>query len=344
MTESMKTRFRALAGALLMGALLALFGAAPAAQDKPALTVYTYDSFTAEWGPGPAVKQAFEAECACTLSFVAVEDAVALLSRVRLEGASSKADVVLGLDLNLVAEARATGLFAPHGAELGGLSLPLAWDDDLFAPFDYGYFAFVYDKTRLAAPPRSLAELLDADAATKIIVQDPRTSTPGLGLLLWLRTVYGAGHAEAWAKLRPRVLTVTKGWSEAYGLFLKGEAPMVLSYTTSPAYHLIAEQDERFAAAGFAEGHYLQVEVAARLASSDAPELAQRFLAFMVSPAFQNLIPTGNWMYPVIDLGGALPQAFQDLPKPEKVLLVPSAEVAARRKAWTNEWLEVMSR
>src|SRR3546814_1326957 len=54
----------------------------------------------------------------------------------------------------------------------------------------------------------------------------------------------------------------TKGWSEAYGLFLEGEAPMVLSYSTSPAYHMIAEDEDRYQAAGFAEGHYMQVEVA----------------------------------------------------------------------------------
>mgnify|MGYP005985090905 CR=1 FL=1 len=40
--------------------LLALF-ALPAFA-KPQLTVYTYDSFAAEWGPGPAVKKAFEAQ------------------------------------------------------------------------------------------------------------------------------------------------------------------------------------------------------------------------------------------------------------------------------------------
>ena len=51
------------------------------------------------------------------------------------------------------------------------------------------------------------------------------------------------------------------GWSEAYALFTKGEAPMVLSYTTSPAYHVIAENTDRYKAASFAEGHYLQVEV-----------------------------------------------------------------------------------
>ena len=51
------------------------------------------------------------------------------------------------------------------------------------------------------------------------------------------------------------IVPVTPGWSEAYGLFLEGEADMVLSYTTSPAYHLIAEEDAGYTAAAFDEGH-----------------------------------------------------------------------------------------
>ena len=53
-----------------------------------------------------------------------------------------------------------------------------------------------------------------------------------------MREVYGDKAADAWRKLAPKVVTVTQGWSEAYDLFLKGEADMVLSYTTSPAYHI----------------------------------------------------------------------------------------------------------
>ncbi|MCS5781646.1 hypothetical protein LNP24_21505 [Klebsiella pneumoniae subsp. pneumoniae] len=59
---------------------------------------------------------------------------------------------------------------------------------------------------------------------------------------------------------------------------------------------------------GFAEGHYLQVEVAARTAASKQPELAEKFLKFMVSLGFQNAIPTGNWMYPVTKV--TLPAGF----------------------------------
>ncbi len=330
--------------AIVAGALVAGIAVPVAAANQPTLTVYTYSSFVSDWGPGPAVEQAFEAECDCTLDLVGLEASATILNRLRLEGARTKADVVLGLDTNMIAEARATGLLAPHGVDLGDLALPIAWDDALFVPFDYGYFAFVYDKTRLSAPPASLDALVNGDAAEKIIIQDPRTSTPGLGLLLWMQKVYGDGAADAWARLERRVLTVTKGWSEAYGMFLDGEASLVLSYTTSPAYHLIAESDERFAAAIFAEGHYMQIEVAALVKGSQQPELARRFLAFVASPEFQKIIPTGNWMYPVIDLGDALPPAFAALPRPASALLFDPAEVAAKRKEWIDAWLEAMSR
>ncbi|MFO1059300.1 MAG: thiamine ABC transporter substrate binding subunit [Dongiaceae bacterium] len=313
------------------------------AADLPVLTVYTYSSFVADWGPGPAVKKAFEAECGCRVEFVAPGDAVEILTRLRLEGTSTKADVVLGLDLNLAAEAAATGLFAPHGMDLSKVDLPLPWIDRDFVPFDYGYFAFVYDKNRLANPPTSLKALVDGDPAQKILIEDPRTSTPGLGLLLWVRQVYGDKAGEAWAKLRPRVLTVAKSWDEAYGLFLKGEAPLVLSYTTSPAYHVLAEKKDNYAAALFSEGHYLQVEIAGRTVTSKQPELAQRFLQFVVSPAFQSIIPQTNWMYPVAKPPGGLPPVF-DAFRPQHALLTPSAEVAENSKAWIAEWLTAMSR
>lgn len=314
------------------------------AQDRPTLTVYTYESFAADWGPGPAVEAAFEAQCACDLELIAVDDGVALLGRLRLEGDDTRADVVLGLDTNLMAEATATGLFADHGVDIPDLALPTAWTDTVFLPYDYGHFAFVYDSETLATPPASLAELLDDPDGPTVIIQDPRTSTPGQGLMLWMQSVYGEDSAEAWARLAPRVLTVTKGWSEAYGLFIEGEAPLVLSYVTSPAYHLINEATDRYRAAIFPEGHYMQVEVAARLAASDQPELATDFLRFMLSPEFQTHIPTGNWMMPAIDLGDALPPEFAGLPQPARSILMDPQTVAQSRKAWIDQWLEAMSR
>ncbi|EOC1334224.1 thiamine ABC transporter substrate binding subunit [Cronobacter turicensis] len=320
--------------------LLALV-AAPAFA-KPVLTVYTYDSFSSEWGPGPKIKTAFEADCGCELKFVALEDGVSLLNRLRMEGKNSKADVVLGLDNNLLQAATATGLFAKSGVPAGEVNVPGGWTNDTFVPFDYGWFAFVYDKTKLKNPPKSLKELVESDQKWRVIYEDPRTSTPGLGLLLWMQKVYGDKAPDAWQKLAAKTVTVTKGWSEAYGLFLKGEGDLVLSYTTSPAYHIIEEKKENYAAANFSEGHYLQVEVAARTAASKQPALAEKFLKFMVSPAFQNAIPTGNWMYPVTKI--ALPEGFNALTRPQTTLQFTSQDVATQRAQWTSEWQRAVSR
>ncbi|MFY3769639.1 Thiamine-binding periplasmic protein [Providencia manganoxydans] len=310
--------------------------------EKPTLTVYTYDSFAAEWGPGPQIKQNFEAQCDCELKLVSLGDGVALLNRLRMEGKKSKADVVLGLDNNLIDSAESTGLFAPADINTQAMKLPIEWNNATFIPYDYGYFAFIYDTSKITTPPKSMNELLNSDQPWKIIYQDPRTSTPGLGLLLWIEKLYGDQSADAWKKMANKTLTVTKGWSEAYGLFLKGEGDFVLSYTSSPGYQMLNDNKDNYAAALFEEGHYMQVEVAARLKNSNQPELAKQFLQFMLTPDFQSTLPTTNWMYPVIDT--PLPEVYNSLPIPQKSLQFSAKEVAEHRQAWVRLWQSAVSR
>ena len=329
---------------ILLTAAAAIFTPFVVQAQEKTLTVYTYESFTSDWGPGPKIKAEFEKTCACTVNFVGVADGVALLTRLKLEGAGSQADIALGLDTSLISEAKATGLFQPAGVDATAVKVPGNYSDDTFIPYDYGHFAVVYDTKTVKNPPKSLKDLIEGDSSQKIAIQDPRTSTPGLGLLLWVKAVYGDRAPEAWAKLRDRVLTVTPGWSESYGLFTKGEVPMVLSYTTSPAYHMVEEKSDRYRAASFSDGHYIQIEVAAMLKNAKDRDLAKNFLSFLVSPAAQDIIPTTNWMMPVAATSAPLPDAFDKLVKPGKTLLIGSDEVAKNRQAWIDEWLTAMSR
>ncbi|HIF6203450.1 TPA: thiamine ABC transporter substrate binding subunit [Vibrio parahaemolyticus] len=305
------------------------------------LTIYTYDSFAADWGPGPKIEQAFEAKCGCDVNFVALDDGVSILNRLRLEGGNSKADIVLGLDNNLMAEAKKTGLLTEHNVDTANTVLPNGWSDTTFVPYDYGYFAFVYNKEKLANPPKSMKELVETRDDLKVIYQDPRTSTPGQGLMLWMKSIYGDDVTQAWQKLASKTVTVTKGWSEAYSMFLNGESDLVLSYTTSPAYHLIAENDSKFATANFTEGHYMQVEVAAKVKGSKNSELADQFMNFILSDEFQSAMPTGNWMYPVTDV--ELPKGFETLSVPSKSLSFSADEVAKMRKSWIREWQSALT-
>ncbi|MCR9308341.1 thiamine ABC transporter substrate binding subunit [Vibrio diabolicus] len=305
------------------------------------LTIYTYDSFAADWGPGPKIEQAFEAICSCDVNFVALDDGVSILNRLRLEGGNSKADIVLGLDNNLMAEAKKTGLLTEHNVDTANTVLPNGWSDTTFVPYDYGYFAFVYNTEKLANPPKSMKELVETRDDLKVIYQDPRTSTPGQGLMLWMKSIYGDDVTQAWQKLASKTVTVTKGWSEAYSMFLNGESDLVLSYTTSPAYHLIAENDSKFATANFAEGHYMQVEVAAKVKGAKNSELADQFMSFILSDEFQSAMPTGNWMYPVTDV--ELPKGFETLSVPSKSLSFSADEVAKMRKSWIREWQSALT-
>ncbi|MGR3483809.1 MAG: thiamine ABC transporter substrate-binding protein [Paracoccaceae bacterium] len=302
--------------------------AAPAGAQT--LTVMTYDSFVPDWGAGPAIEAGFEAACGCEMEFVGAGDGASLLSRLELEGAATDADVVLGLDANLMERARATGLLAPHGIE-ARLDLPVTWTDDTFLPFDWGWFAFVANEGTPA--PRSLKALAASDLS--VVIQDPRASTPGLGLALWVQATQGDPTAF-WEAMSDNVLTVTPGWSEAYGLFLSGEADAVLSYTTSPAYHLIAEGDDTRRAWLFDDGHPAQIELAAVVASTDQPERAREFLAYLVSDEAQSILPTTNWMYPAATPEAGLPEGFATLPIPGTTVVTDPGAREAAIEAWRS--------
>jgi thiamine transport system substrate-binding protein len=306
--------------------------------------VFTYDAFAVSWGPGPKIKEAFEKEHNCHVKFVGMSSSIGALRKIQLEGKNTKADILLGLDTNIAEAANKTGLFAEHELNTSNLDLPIAYRDQNFVPYDYSYVAFVYDTNKVKNPPLSFEALASMPEDFKIVIQDPRSSTPGLSLLLWVKEIYKENAGEYWKRLSPHILTITKGWSEAYGLFLKGEADMVLSYTTSPAYHIIDENRTNFKSAHFKEGHYGQIEVAAMLKSSKNRDLAKKFLQFMHSETFAEIIPTGNWAYPVVKTKQGLPKAFETLTQPSKMILLDGKTVEAHRKAIINEWLRALER
>jgi thiamine transport system substrate-binding protein len=326
---------------LLSATMLIAFSAM--AQAKDVLTVYTYESFVGDYGPGTKIKAKFEETCNCEVKWVSLGDGVAVLNRLKLEGSNTKADVVLGLDTNLTAEAHDLGLFGKHGVDVTRAKVPGGWTDTEFLPYDYGHFAFVYNTELVKNPPNSLDELVNGDPAQKIALEDPRSSTPGLGFLLWMKTVYGDKAAEKWAVLKKRVLITAPGWNEAYALFTKGEVSMVFSYVTSPAYHMIEEKTEKYQAANFSEGHYLQIEVAGLIEASPHKVLAQKFMDFILTPGFQDNIPTINWMMPAAATTAPLPAEFDKLVKPAKTLIYSPQDVNVHRRDWINEWFKAVN-
>ena len=303
------------------------------------LTIYTYDSFVSEWGPGPIIEKIFEEKHNADVQFIAVDSAATLLNKVILEGDTTKADIVLGLDMNLFDLAEQSGLFSSYNIDdiNNSLNLPLNWESTKFVPYNYGYFSFVYNEANLESPPRSMDELINSTNA-RIVIQDPRTSTPGLGLLTWMKALYGDKAGDEWKKLNKKIISVTKGWTDAYyNFFMAGEADMVLSYTTSPAAHIMFEERYDILATTFEEGNYITIEFAGILNNSKNKDLANRFLNFMLSEEFQSVIPSTNIMYPVTNIKD-LPEAFDKLEVPKFIQMDPK-EINKNKEKWIDEWL-----
>ncbi|MDR2865164.1 MAG: thiamine ABC transporter substrate-binding protein [Spirochaetaceae bacterium] len=308
-------------------------GAADSAKNE--LVIGTYDSFVSEWGPGEKIAERFMEKSGIRINWESSGDAGTLLSRLLLEGKNTKADIILGLDQNLADKALASKLFEAYKPKNAEKIIPalLTDDDFMLIPYDYSYFALIYDSEKIKNPPKSLDDLLSPAYKNALILMDPRTSSPGLGFLGWTITIYGDAWQSYWEKLLPSILTITAGWDTGYGLFTKGEAPLVLSYTTSPAYHLEYEGSERYRAALFPQGHPIQIEFAGLLEHAQNKDNARRFLDFMLTEDFQSLIPLANWMYPAIDM--ALPESYRINPKPSKTLR-PAPVSEAQLDAWLD--------
>lgn len=316
--------------------LLIVFILPTSVMAKEQLNILTYDSFTSEWGPGPSIEKSFEEICNCEINWSTADSSGALLSRVKLTNNKEGFDILLGIDDSLMFEAKDTKLFSNHSLSKDSLnSLNIDWSDEIFVPFDYGYFSFIYNSSKLTNPPKSFDELATRDDI-RIIIMDPRTSTPGLGLAKWIYQLKGDESKNFWTSLQDQIVITSKSWSDGYGLFLEGEGDVVLSYSTSPAYHAIAESDENYKAILFEEGHAEQIEVLGVLKNAPNKKLAEQFVKFAITKGFQDHIPYGNWMYPIIDGVEGNSDFYKYAPVPNSLDRVYGS--TEDKALWINYW------
>ncbi len=296
------------------------------------VVVYTYDSFCGEWGPGAAIARKFEEKTGLKVNYVDCGDGVEVLSRAILEKNNTVADVILGLDNNLALKAEDAGIleeYEPEGIENIPAELKKALSNkNLLTPFDYAPFAIIFDTKSNVPAPTCLDDLTKPVYEKKLILMNPRTSTPGLGFVAWTYVVKGNALTDYWKALKPNILTMSPGWSAGYGLFTNGEAPLVSSYTTSAAYHYEYDKTDRYQALIFNDGHVLQVEGAGIAKNAPNSKGAKLFMDFLVSEEAQNELPLTQWMLPA-NKNIKLPQSYIDgTPTPQKYLSYDPAKLS----------------
>ncbi len=302
------------------------------------LIVYTYESM--DWIIGELTEK-FEADNDCTLKVFKLGNGGNVLSRMILEKKNPRADCVLGLDQSLSLKAIEHDLLEVYEPEnIKKISNTDIIFDKSFhiTPFDYGAIAMIYDPSRIEKVPQSFDDLKGMEKV--LIIQDPRSSSTGQAFFLWTLAIYGEDWKDFWKGIKPSILTVTSGWSEAFSKFEAGEAPIMVSYATDGAYSYEYYGSTTYKTLIPKEGGYIQVEGAGIVKGTKNRALAEKFIEFVLSDEVQQQIPLNQWMFPVIDV--KLPDSFKYAIKPEKILSLDASFISKNIDTWLDEWEGIM--
>ena len=220
-------------------------------------------------------------------------------------------------------------------------------------PVDYGDICINYDKAYFAAHhlpiPTSLEDLVKPEYKGLLVVENPATSSPGLGFLLATVVHYGeSGYLDYWRSLRANGVVVVDGWETAYytnfsGSSGRGPQPLVVSYSSSPAAEVIYASTPLTEAPTASilgpETCFRQIEFVGILKGTSHLALAQKFVDFMLNRQFQEDIPLQMFVYPV-NMDASLPQEFTSFAQtaPNPATLDP-AVIAANRDKWIADWI-----
>lgn len=303
-----------------------LFASGSSEANSKKLFVYATKSFAGEYGPGPKLASLFKEKTGIDIEYVLCKEGV--LNRAITEGSKTNADILIGIDNHLFEVAQKAKILQAYRSKnvdkLASKDIIIS-DDWLLTPYDYGYFAFMYDQNSNITAPKRLKDLIKPEYKGKIIIFDPRISTPGLGLVAWTEAVFADEGLDFWKELKPNIFTMPQSWSSGYGLFTAGEAPLVLSYTTSYAYHVLYDKTERFQPLIFEDGHVIQIEGMGISAYTKNLDNAKEFIDFMLTEEAQACLPETQFMFPAIKTL-ALPESYRDVPSPKRIFKIPTQD------------------
>lgn len=290
------------------------------------LRVLTYSTFASATGAGPTVIPYFEQDCQCRVEIETAGDAGLILERAHLADQSNPFDVVIGLDQIMIQQAQKKMKW--RAINTAGVPFVESIRSDLnarFVPYDWSPLTFIYRKGETV--PQKFDDIVDPRFAGMFAIQDPRSSSPGLQLYQWIRTLEKNKTEDFLKAFRPNVQSIAPSWSFSYGLFRKGQAAFVFSYLTSLVYHWGVDNDFNYQAMNFPEGHPYQVEYVAIPEKCQQCELATEFVHKMISQPWQEVLAEKNFMLPVVR-SVRLSQAYSKLPRLKLISVDKNADLS----------------
>ncbi|MFJ4771757.1 thiamine ABC transporter substrate binding subunit [Streptomyces uncialis] len=322
------------------------------------VTLVSHSSFAAS----EEVLEEFEAESGYKLKVLEDGDAGVAVNKAILTKGNPQGDVFFGIDNTLLSRGLDNDLFEvyeAHGADSVLLAKrPLLDKKDRVTLVDTGEICVNYDKKYFAdkdiTPPETFADLVKPEYKNLLVVENPATSSPGLGFLIG--TVAQEGNVEwpdYWKKLKDNGVKVVDGWDQAYneefsgsagGRKAGGDRPLVVSYASSPPVEAIySDPKPAEAPTGVAKGTcFQQAEYAGLLAGAKNPEGGKALLDFLSEKTFQQDMPLNMFVDPVHKDVKPPADFAKYAVKVDAPLTMDPQRIADNRDQWVKQWTSLV--
>ena len=339
---------------LLVGLIFLTTACTPASNQPQVLTVMTHDSFAVS----ASVVDYFESENNVDIQFLEVGDTGTAVNKAALSKDNPRADVFYGIDNTFLSRALEEGIFEKYQSPLLEEIDPAFILDQSYRalPVDFGDVCLNYQKSYFEennlAVPDSLEDLVDPAYQGLLTVQNPATSSPGLAFLMTTVGYFGEdGYLAYWEELINNEVNIVNDWETAYySAFSQagGPDPIVVSYGSSPPFEVLFSEeplDDAPTAAVITPGTcFRQIEFVGILSGTPNREMAEKWVDYMLSAAFQEDIPLNMYVFPV-NINAVLEETFQKyLEVPEITADITPAQIAENRERWISDWTETILR
>jgi thiamine transport system substrate-binding protein len=296
------------------------------------VVLLAYDSFTPEDG----IFDAFTQDTGYTVTVVTGGDSGAVISKAILTAGNPEGDVLWGVDNTSLSRVNNADVFASYDEVNTG---------DICINIDTQWFA-----SRNLPTPTTLEDLVRPDYKDLLVVQDPVSSSPGLGFLLGTIAHFGDdAWPKYWESLTKNGVLVVPDWTTAYytnfsGSSGNGDRPLVVSYGSSPPAEVVFSDPpiDTPPTSVMESSCFRQIEYVGALRGARNSAGATALVKYLLDIEFQESMPLTLFVYP-INPDARLPEVFMKFAlQPTNPLTLAPDVIADNRDMWLETWREIV--
>ncbi len=282
----------------------------------------------------------------CEVNITKFPNALSMLERAISEKDSTNIDLLFGLDNTLLFLAEQDSLLVPYESNyVHDIPKDLIFDEEFYInPICYSNIAFNYNSYVISDPPITFGEMQDNKFKDQIILLDPRTSSVGRAMLFWSVVAFGRnGYSHFWRSIKDNVFVIYENQNDAYNAYLAGEAPMILGMETTPLYHIQHDNADKFKSTIPEEGGFKFIQGVGIMKATQQQYLSRKFVDFLLSVEFQEMIPSELWMKPV-NKKVKLPVDYEILQQISKdhTKGLSNRQTRWQYEEWISKWKKIM--